>query len=94
MRNNALDATIEDDIKNKKYDIIVYGTSWHENKAEAEMLKGAGLTPFKFGLPYYDLVKAAYKPEEVILICGFDIHDCEYKNQLPNGHHIFVRELV
>jgi len=83
--DTASDATIEEDIKNKKYDIIIYGTSWHKNPAENNL--------YAAGKPYYDLVKAAYKPEEVILLCGHDIHECDYPNEINTGHHIFVREL-
>jgi hypothetical protein len=46
-------------------------------------------------MPYYDLVKEYYKPEEVILLCGEDIHDwCEYKDWLDKGHWVFMREMA
>jgi len=74
LRNDNLDNTIVEDIQNKKYDIIIYG-SYHR------------------GMPYYDLICKIYKPNEIILLCGEDIHNCNYKYYLNKGHYIFVREL-
>ena len=74
LHDNNLDNTINEDIKNKYYDIIIYG-SYHK------------------GLPYYDLINEIYKPNEIILMCGEDIHCCNYNDYLKNGHHLFVREL-
>jgi hypothetical protein len=45
------------------------------------------------GMPYYDLVMQYYNPEDIILLCGEDIHDCNYKEFLDKGHWVFVREL-
>jgi hypothetical protein len=84
LHDNTKDTTLEEDIKNKKYDIVIYGTSWHQNSL-VEHERGER--------PYYDLVRGSYKPEEVILMCGYDTHECQYNTELPNGHHIFVREL-
>jgi len=74
FHNNELDKTIEDDILNHKYDIIIYG-SYHR------------------GMPYYNLIRSSYKPDEVILLCGEDLHNCNYSHYAKEGHHIFVREL-
>jgi hypothetical protein len=74
LHNNSLDNTIEEDIKNKYYDIIIYG-SYHR------------------GMPYYDLICQVYKPNEIILLCGEDIHCCNYNYFLEKGHNLFVREL-
>jgi hypothetical protein len=74
LHNNDLDNTIEKDIINKKYDIIIYG-SYHR------------------GMPYYDLVCEVYKPNEIILLCGQDIHICCYNEFVNRGHMVFVREL-
>jgi hypothetical protein len=74
LHNDELDNTIHEDIKNKHYDIIVYG-SYHR------------------GMPYYDLVCEIYKPHEIILLCGEDIHCCNYNDFLKKGHTVFVREL-
>jgi hypothetical protein len=74
LHNNDLDCRIIQDIKNKYYDLIIYG-SYHR------------------GMPLYDLVKQTYKPHEIILLCGEDIHHCDYTKWLQEGHHVFVREL-
>lgn len=74
LHNNNLDNSIEEDIKNKFYDIVIYG-SYHR------------------GMPYYDLVYKTYNPNEIILICGEDLHSCNYDTFLKRGHTLFVREL-
>ena len=74
VHNDNLDNTIYEDIQNKYYDIVIYG-SYHR------------------GMPYYDLIYETYKPSEIILICGEDMHCCDYNDFLQKGHHVFVREL-
>lgn len=74
LHNNVYDSTIEQDIKNKKYDIVIYG-SYHR------------------GMPHYDLVMQNYSPNKVILLCGEDLHQCNYKHYTNKGHFVFVREL-
>jgi hypothetical protein len=74
FHNNDLDNTIEKDIINKKYDVVIYG-SYHR------------------GMPYYDLVCQIYKPNEIILMCGEDIHCCNYIDFVNKGHTVFIREL-
>lgn len=74
MHDENLDNSVYEDIKNKKYEIVIYG-SYHR------------------GMPYYDLVNEIYKPKEIILLCGEDIHRCDCNNYVENGHHVFVREL-
>jgi hypothetical protein len=74
LHNDNLDASLVNDIINKKYDIVVYG-SYHR------------------GMPLYDLVCSIYKPNEIILLCGEDIHCCNYSDFVRKGHTIFVREL-
>ena len=74
LHNEKLDATIIEDIKNKYYDIIIYG-SYHR------------------GLPYYNLISNIYKSNEIILLCGEDLHHCNYNHYLNKGHFVFVREL-
>ena len=46
------------------------------------------------GMPYYDLVSTMYKPNEIILLCGEDIHGCNCKDYSLKGHTVFVREMV
>lgn len=45
------------------------------------------------GMPYYDLISEIYKSDEIILLCGEDLHECNYNDYLNKGHHVFVREL-
>ena len=75
LHNNKLDYSIVQDIKNKYYDIIIYG-SYHR------------------GMPYYDLVCNNYDSSKIILLCGEDIHSCDYYKYIAKGHHVFVRELI
>ena len=75
LHDSDLDRTIEEDIRNKKYDIVIYG-SYHR------------------GIPFYDLVSKVYKPNEIIMLCGEDIHKCSHRDfLLSRGHHLFIREL-
>ena len=74
LHNDNLDATIIDNIKNKYYDIVIYG-SYHR------------------GMPYYNLISKIYKSNEIILLCGEDLHICNYNNAIKKGHPVFVREL-
>jgi len=74
LHNDNLDNTIIHDIKNKYYDIIIYG-SYHR------------------GMPYYDLISKIYKSNEIILLCGEDLHKCNYHDYVKKGHSVFVREL-
>jgi hypothetical protein len=75
LHNEILDATIIEDIKNKYFDIVIYG-SYHR------------------GMPYYDLISMIYNPNEIILLCGEDLHDCNYNYYVQKGHTVFVRELL
>jgi len=45
------------------------------------------------GMPFYDLACETYKPSEIILLCGDDIHKCTFSQFTDKGHHVFVREL-
>jgi len=81
LHNDELDNTIHENIKNKYYDIVIYG-SYHR------------------GIPYFDLISQTYKPNEIILMCGEDLHCgenllqyCDNRNFLMNGYQIFVREI-
>jgi len=73
-RNDTYDFTIQDDIMNHKYDLIVYG-SYHR------------------GMPFWENVNLAYKPNEIVLLCGEDYHQCNYHFFDEHGYNVFVREL-
>ena len=45
------------------------------------------------GIPFYDTISKIYKPDEIIMLCGEDLHHCNYHIYLEKGHHLFVREL-
>ena len=74
LHNYLADYTIQQDIVEKKYDIVIYG-SYHR------------------GMPLYDLVSKYYTSSEIILLCGEDIHHCDFQKWVNKGHHVFVREL-
>ena len=74
LHNDNLDHSIVEDIKNKYYDIVIYG-SYHR------------------GMPYYDLISKLYNANQIILLCGEDIHTCNHNHFLKKGHCVFVREL-
>ncbi len=74
MHDDSLDVSIEDRIKAKQFDCVIYG-SYHR------------------GIPHYDLVSTIYNPNEIILLCGEDLHQCNYADWVQKGHHVFVREL-
>jgi hypothetical protein len=74
LHNDNLDSSIVNDIKNKYYDIVIYGS-------------------FHRGMSYYDLICKFYNADQIILLCGEDIHYCDRHHFLENGHHVFVREL-
>ena len=74
LRDDSLDKKLEDDISNKKYDLVIYG-SYHR------------------GMPFYSKISEIYYPSDIILMCGEDIHRCDYTHWINRGHHVFVREL-
>ena len=72
--NDLYDATIEDDIKNHRYDLIIYPNYHH-------------------GTPLWNQVNAVYDKKDVVLMCGEDLHSCNYNEYAKLGYVIFVREL-
>lgn len=76
-RNSELDLNVRQDILDKKYDLIVYG-SIHR------------------GMPWYDVASSVYPPENIILLCGEDMHT-HVPNHCPlfnfERNHCFIREL-
>jgi len=48
---------------------------------------------FHRGMPFYDLISQIYLPNEIILLCGEDIHQSDCSNMWTSkGHNVFVRE--
>ena len=45
------------------------------------------------GMPFYDIVINSNYKTNVILLCGEDIHSCNYTKWTNKGHTVFVREL-
>jgi len=74
LHDNNLDNNIENYIKEKYFDIIIFG-SYHR------------------GMSYYDLISSIYNPNEIILLCGEDLHKCDYDKWVNKKHYVFVREL-
>jgi hypothetical protein len=75
MHNDEKDLFVEQDIIDKKYDIIVYGNIHR-------------------GMPFFEQVSKSYLPNEIILLCGEDIHLCrEGETFLKQGYCVFCREL-
>ena len=74
LHDDKLDNSLIENIKNKYYDLIIYG-SYHR------------------GILYYDLINIIYEPSEIVLLCGEDIHCCNYLTWSEKGHIVFVREL-
>lgn len=85
-RDDNLDKTIEEDIKNKKYDIIIWG-DFHR-----WFLSGCASLPY---LQYYDLAQKYYDNNRLIFCNGWDRRDDIYNFYMSfvnKGHIVFVRE--
>ena len=80
---NLLDPTLHD----KTFDQTVVEDI--QNKLYDVVIYGS----YHRGMPYYDLVCDVYRPNEIILLCGEDIHSCNYDFFVKKGHVVFVREL-
>jgi len=80
---NLLDSTLHDDNLDNTIEQDI------ERKYYDIIIYGS----YHRGMPYYDLVTKIYKPSEIILLCGEDIHCCNYQQFLDKGHTVFVREL-
>lgn len=87
-RDNELDNTIEEDIKNKKYDIIIWADfyRWFLNCAK-----------FPDVFSFYDLAQKYYEPNRLIFLNGwdsqYDIYNF-YMEYVEKGHIVFVREFL
>ena len=81
---NLLDASFHDDSLDKN--II-------EDKIKQKFFDCVIYGSYHRGMPFLDLVNTVYKPNEVILLCGEDIHKCNYDDWVKKGYNVFVREL-
>ena len=45
------------------------------------------------GMPLLELVNESYKPNEIVLLCGEDIHNCNNDEWVKKGYTVFVREI-
>lgn len=86
LRDDILDNSIEEDIKNKKYDIIVW-PDFHR-----WILNCAARPYFEF----YDLAQKYYDPKYLVFLNGWD-RQHETFVHIPfveKGHSVFVREFL
>jgi len=75
LRDDTLDETLIEDIKNKYYDIVIF-SCYYRN------------------MEHFQLINSIYKPNEIILMCGADVHDGSCISWSKKGHSVFVRELL
>jgi hypothetical protein len=75
--------------------------SYHDDKKDLTILKDIQNHVYDIiiygsyhrGMPFYDvIVKSNYK-DNLIMLCGEDIHSCDYSHWVKKGHTLFVREL-
>jgi len=45
------------------------------------------------GMPFYDIIVHSNYTNNLVLLCGEDIHSCNYDYWVQKGHTLFVREL-
>lgn len=78
---------VEPNTRNDKYDTTIMDDI--KNHVYDIVIYGS----YHRGIPLWNEINSTYKPNEIILICGEDIHHCNYEKYNNLGHHIFVREL-
>ena len=44
-------------------------------------------------MPLYDYIAQYYGPQQIILLCGGDLHECPHQEWTDKGYHVFVREM-
>jgi len=81
--SNLLENSLHDDSLDTKIEILI------KKKFFDLVIYGS----YHRGMPLFDLVNQHYKPNEVILLCGEDIHACNYADYVKRGYNVFVREL-
>lgn len=75
FRDSSRDMTLLTDIVTRRYDLIVYPSFCNMH----------------LQLPLWKEVNAAYKPSEIVLLCGNDSCDCRCRKGLV-GYPVFKRE--
>jgi hypothetical protein len=80
---NNLEQTLHDDLK----DLTI------EKDIQSNYYDLVVYGSYHRGMPYYDLVCKVYQPNKIILLCGEDLHTCNYDIFVKKGHTVFVREL-
>tara|TARA_Y100000816_G_scaffold257363_1_gene211501 strand:- start:7238 stop:8161 length:924 start_codon:yes stop_codon:yes gene_type:complete len=78
LHNDELDSTIDEDIKNKKYDIVIYG-SFARGKIKYDIVS-----------KYYNPDEIILLSGEDVLNGHYKVR---YNEWLDKGHHVFIREL-
>lgn len=85
LRNPLNDATIENDIRTHKYDIVIYG-SYHRGMPFLELV-----------LEYYSpesVILLCGEDCDTKFGKLLNLHHCEHSRFIQNGHNVFVRELL
>jgi len=83
LHNDDADTNIYDDILNKKYDIVIYG-SYHRGMPFYELVNKI-YNPNEIILLCGEDTHCAFT--------GNFVHYCDYKKGSDKGHNVFVREL-
>lgn len=88
-RNDNLDVSLINDIKNKYYDLVIYGSN----------IFGKGINSEDCALPYYSIISEKYQPNEIAILYGHDLPREHYEKigksintNINNGNLIFIRE--
>lgn len=76
FRDGSRDITLLTDIARRRYDLIVYPSFCNMH----------------LQMPLWQEVNAAYKPSEIVLLCGNDTCDCRCRKGLV-GYPVFKREI-
>jgi len=83
---NLLDSELHDDC-------LDYNIEQHINNKYFDIIIYGS---YYRGMPFFDNVNKIYKPNEIILLCGEDLHNCKYNLYnlyKDKGYNMFVREL-
>jgi hypothetical protein len=81
--SNLLENSLHDDSLDSKMEILI------KQKYFDLVIYGS----YHRGMPFFDFVKQIYRPNEIVMLCGEDIHNCNYDDYVKKGYSLFVREL-